>query len=296
LHLLNLAGVERRPLSVALVVDRPEDLAAALSPFADYKQLQNALAIELGRPVAVDACFVFQLESGFETKWYDFAVASPTQFARLARPDRVQVVATAVDKQGRRRRAGLLVVPVDSEITDPRQLKGRLIGFGTPDNAATHHGALRYLESQGFVPGDIARELLPIPGRLRQYADAADMLRALAAGDIEAGFIDDADYTLRVLGPPHERAVADLRVRVLGRSAAYPRRLILARAGIDHITLARVREFLLHVGERHPDAMESLPSSGYCLPDPADLAACRRLKPDGVFLSIQPKLAEDQAP
>jgi ABC-type phosphate/phosphonate transport system substrate-binding protein len=276
LRLLNLMGLEPHPLSVALVADRPTDAVQAVNPFAAFKPLQAALADELGRPVAVDVCFSFQVESGFATGWYDLAVVTPTQFARLKDPAAVRTLCVAVDRQGRTARSALLVVPAESQVQSVQDLRGRVVAFGPAEDGITHHGAVQYLRSQGLWPEDLALDLLPIPGSLRHYADGRATADALLSGSAAAGFIDEADW--QDLPETGDGAPRD-QLRIVARTPALPIKLLIASPRLDPATADAVRDFALRVGTTRPDALAGLPISGYQEPDDALVQACRTLNP-----------------
>jgi ABC-type phosphate/phosphonate transport system substrate-binding protein len=289
LRMLSLVGMERRPLAVALVVDRPEDAAQALNPFADYKPLQHALGRQLARPVAVDACFSFQVEPAFANGWYDLAVLTPTQFARLSSPAASRVVAVSVDRQGRVRRSALLIVRADSPLHTPDELKGLVVGFGPRENALTHYAALRYLESEGVAETSLAHDLLPLPGNLRHFAQGATLAQAVIERSVAAGFIDEADWEALPETSAVEFPARD-RLRVLGRTAPLPHRLLLASPRLDAGTLHAVEDFVFTVGRLHPDALRNLPVSGYRAATPDTVAACLDLHPGSEPAAAAPVL------
>lgn len=297
LRLLNLIGLESRPLSVALVTDRPTDAVQAVNPFAAFKPLQAALAEELGRPVAVDVCFVSQAESGFASGWYDLAIVTPTQYARFRNPAAVRTLCLAEDRQGRSARSALLVVPSESSIQSVHDLRDRVVAFGPAEDGVTHYGALQYLRSNGLRPKDLKLDLLPLPGSLRHYADGRGVAEAVGSGAADAGFIDEADW--EALADPGEGSARD-RLRVVGQTPPLPIKLLIAAPRLDDETAARVRSFALQVGTTRPEVLAGLPVSGYRAPDDALVQACRTLDPPADSCppvpEEQPKLAAEEQP
>jgi len=275
--LLSVIGVEKKPLAVALVMDvKPEAALAVLNPFPRYAALQQALAQELGRPVAVDPCFAFQAQRELETGWYHVAVVTPVQYARLPEPLTANVLVVPVDAQGRTARAAVLVVRADSSVRAAADLRGQSVAFGPEDDSRTHHAALQLLREAGLARTDLALEVLPVPGSLKHLPTAQSVLQAVIRGSAAAGFVDEAAWEeLPDTGGPDEPA-RDM-LRIVGRTAALPDRLFVASPRLDEATADAVREALLRVGTQRPDALSPLGISGYAVPDAELLTACRAL-------------------
>jgi ABC-type phosphate/phosphonate transport system substrate-binding protein len=275
--LLSVIGVEKKPLAVALVMDvKPEAALAVLNPFPRYAALQQALAQELGRPVAVDPCFAFQAQRELETGWYHVAVVTPVQYARLPEPLTANVLVVPVDAQGRTARAAVLVVRADSSVRAAADLRGQSVAFGPEDDSRTHHAALQLLREAGLARTDLALEVLPVPGSLKHLPTAQSVLQAVIRGSAAAGFVDEAAWEeLPDTGGPDEPA-RDM-LRIVGRTAALPDRLFVASPQLDEATADAVREALLRVGTQRPDALSPLGISGYAVPDAELLRACRAL-------------------
>lgn len=278
LHFLSVIGFKQKPLSVALVADEPPDAAAqALNPFPTYAALQNALADHLGRPVAVDVCFPFQVDLCLSSGWYDLALVTPAQYARLKQPDALRVLAVPVDGQGRAARSALVVVPAGSELQSPAELRGKVVAFGPAGDSRTHHAALQLLESAGLKKTDLSLEVLPVPGSLKHLPDMRSVAQTVINGSSDAGFLDEAAWEGFPEHAETEGAPARDRLRVIGRTIALPSRLLIASPGLDEATASRLRAFLLAVGRDHPQVLEPLAASGYQVPDDRLLAACRGL-------------------
>ncbi len=274
-RLLSLMGLEQRPLSIALVADRPDDAVQAVNPFAAYRPLQTALAEQLGRPVALDVCFCFQVEPCLANGWYDLAVVTATQYARLKNPAAVRTLCVAADRKGRTARSAVLVVRSGSEIETVQDLRGRVVGFGPAEDAIVHHGAVQYLQSQGVRLEDLALDMLPIPGSPRHYPDGRATAEAVLSGAAAAGFIDEADWDEL---PEVGNGPARDQLRVIGRTPPLPLGLLIASPRLDSETAQRVREFALQVGMTRPEVLAALPVSGYREPEAALIDACLALQ------------------
>jgi ABC-type phosphate/phosphonate transport system substrate-binding protein len=275
---LGLFGLQKHPLSLALVADQPTKVVVqALNPFPSYAPLQKALSEQVGRPVAVDICFPFQADSGLTSGWYDLAVVTPAQYAAMARPASVPVLAVAVDQQDRPARSALLVVAADSPLRSIPNLRGRAVAFGPPGDSRTHYAGLQLLESAGLKKSDLALELLPVPGTLKHLPDMRAVAQAVVAGGAAAGFIDEAAWEALPEHQAKEGEPARDKLRVIARTCALPDTLIVASAKLDSATADQVQSFLLTAGKKHPTVLRPLAVSGYQVP-PADLlTTCRGL-------------------
>jgi len=275
--LLSVIGVEKKPLAVALVMDiKPDTALAVLNPFPRYAALQQALAQELGRPVAVDPCFAFQACRELETGWYHVAVVTPIQYARLPEPLAANVLVVPVDAQGRTARAAALVVRADSAIRAVSDLRGQSVAFGPEDDSRTHHAALQLLRDAGLARTDLALEVLPVPGSLKHLPTTQSVLQAVIRGSAAAGFVDEASWEKLPPMAGSDEPAQD-KLRVIGRTVALPDRLFVASPRLDEATADAVREALLRIGTQRPDALAPLGISGYAVPDAELLTSCRAL-------------------
>ncbi len=286
-RLLSLIGIQKKPLSIALVIDRPTDAAQAFNPFPAYGPLQRVLSEHLGQPVAVDACFAFQVESGLASGWYDLAVLTPVQYAALRSPDTARVLAVSVDKQGQAATRALLVVPVGSEITTVGDLRGQVVAFGASGDLRAHHAALELLADAELKPTDLSLEVLPVPGSLKHLPDGRAVAQSVLNASSAAGFVDQGAWDAFPEQAEGDEPARD-KLRVLARTIAVPNRLLLASPHLDDATADQVRAFVLRVGTAHPEVMEPLASSGYAAPTAEMLADCRSLAPPAPPATTQP--------
>jgi ABC-type phosphate/phosphonate transport system substrate-binding protein len=286
-RLLSLIGIQQEPLSIALVIDRPTDAAQAFNPFPAYGPLQRALSEHLGRPVAIDACFPFQVESGLASGWHDLAVLTPVQYAGLRSPDTARVLAVSVDKEGRIATAALLVVPVGSEVAAVGDLRAKVVAFGPAGDLRAHHAALKLLADAGLQPTDLSLEVLPVPSSLKHMPDGRAVAQSVLNASSAAGFVDQTTWDAFPERAGGDEPTRD-KFRVLARTVAVPDRLLLASPRLDDATAERVLAFGLRVGTTHPQVMEPLTSSGYAAPTAELLADCRGLAPPTAATTTQP--------
>lgn len=279
---LRLIGVQKDPLAIALVMrGDPDDTLKLLNPFAPYQPLQKSMSESLARPVSVDVCFAFQVESGLQTGWYDLAVVTPAQYAYLAgeRNQAPRVIAAPLDVQGRVARPAVLIVPTNSELQRPDQLKGTSVMFGRVNDARTHLGALAFLREHGVKKTDLSLDMLPVPGSLKHRPNSRAVAQAVMNYSAEAGFIDHAAWMAFPESDDREEEPARDKFRVIGQTADYPSRLIIAGSKLDNETFKEVQAFLLAVGDVQPEVLEPLEASGYAVPGEHVVYDCRALNP-----------------
>lgn len=279
LRILSFVGFEREPVVVALTLDHRPFTAAAqvLNPFPSYAGLQRALAHELKRPVTIDVCFPFQVQSGLDSGWYDLAAITPAHYSSLPNRATYRVLAVPIDRHGMTARSALLVVPANSELNAIADLRGRTVAFGPPGDSRTHHAALQLLRAGGLERTDLALELLPVPGGLKHMPDARGVAQSVLAGSSAAGFIDEADW----LDFPEQAAGGDEpardKLRVIGWTAVLPGRMIVSSPKFDERLAERVRQSLLELAHTHPGVLKELRIKGYAACKPDLLAACEAL-------------------
>jgi ABC-type phosphate/phosphonate transport system substrate-binding protein len=275
---LSLMGLSKDPLALALAMDNsPAAPVEALNPFPRYAALQKALGDGLGRPVAVDVCFLFQADLGLTSGLYDVADVTTTQYARLTRPETLRVLAVPADQQGRIARCAVLVVAANSPIQGVPGLRGKIVAFGPADDPRTHHAALHLLQREGLAKTDLALEVLPVLGGLKHMPDARSVAQTVASGGSDAGFIDEAAWdALPEHAPPADEPARD-KLRIIGRTAPVPDRVIVASPKLPAETADKVSALLLAMECDHPDALKPLGIAGFGTPDADAAAAWRKL-------------------
>lgn len=272
---LNLIGLGKRPLVVAVSTEPPAagEPLALLNPYARYDELRKELGRNLGRPVVLESCFPGLLEPNLASGFYDVAILSPTDYARLGNPNVCTVIALPSDEKQRVMRPALLVVAADSEITQPADLRGKRVAFGPAEDARLHHAALHWLETQGIKPGELAIDLLPVPGR-KHLPDSLSIARSVVSGDADAGFVDLRDWEALPDQADSAKAPDRRKLRVVARTDSIPDRLVVCSQKLSAEQAASVAEFFLQIGQRHPNTLRPLAIAGYAAPTPEAISAC----------------------
>lgn len=277
---LHLIGLVEKPLVMGFVIDAnatPAPGSKPLNPFAPYKGLRAALGASIGRRVIPDLYFPFQVEPNLELGICHVAVLSPWQYARLQHRERFAVLAADVDTRGRASRAALLLTPAESEVRTVEQLRGRKVAFGPAADARTYQAGLILLEEHGVKRGDLALELLPVPGSVRNMPNMKAVLSDVRSGGCVAGFVDSAVWeALPEHAADSDEAARD-QFRVLAETMRVPDRLLVASPRLDAALVERMRACLLALDEHNSQVLRPMGISGFKAADRLTLEACARL-------------------
>ncbi len=283
-RLLSLGGPAGDVLVIAAVIEPPPKPAEPFGQYPRYEAFERAYEAETGRPASVETCYLFQARLGLESGRYHAALLSPVQFAQLSDRDTLQVLAVSRDSDGRACQAAVLVVPAAGDIREVAALRGRSIAFGPQNDSLTHHAALHLLEQSGLAKGDLALELLPVPGSLKHLPDGRAVAQAVLAGNAAAGFMTEGEW--EALAPDRgidatESAAAgpvQSELRVLARTVALPRQLVVVPKRLSAARSRELLDFLLGVGPRHAGAVAAQGCGGYVAATDEVLAGCRALR------------------
>lgn len=280
-RLLNLIGLSEKPLIVSYVSDdvtsSDSGPLALLNPFEPYEPLHKAMSKDLKRQTAPYLCMPFQLEFDLDLGICQMAIVSPVHYANFLNREKFAVIAMTKDEEGRATRPAMLIAMAESHSTGVADLRGKIVAFGPPTDARTHHAGLMLLNSAGVKRSDLSLELFPVPGSLRTYNNAADLALSILRGGCEAGFVDQLWFD----SLPETAVGTELarsRFKVIGTTVALPDRLVLASPKLAQAEREKVAGFLLGAHETHIDALRRMGASGFVAPDEATIAAVASLK------------------
>lgn len=276
---LNLIGVQREPVTFALVIDSASRVAAeSINPFSRYAALQESLAETIGRPVTLEPCFPFQAGVGLENGWYCVAVMTPAHYAALPHADECTVLAVEVGLDGSVLDEGVMIVERGSASEAVEDVRGETVAFGPQNDTYTHHAALALLQEHGLEKTDLALSAVPFPGSLKHYPHMRGVAQATMNQSVAAGFVTRSAWEQL---PEHAEGAdepARDRLRAVAATKAYPRTLIVASPKMDEATRAAIRDFLLEVGQEQPEVVEPIGIQGYAAADEMLVARCRDMQ------------------
>lgn len=280
-RLLRIVPSRTPPLVIGMPTENP---LTALNPLTSYEYLCKALKDELDRPVTVEPCFPIQTEPNLNSGFHQVALVTPWQLASFSRPRADIVIAIATDNAGRLARSALLVVPVNSPIHTIADLRGKHVAFGRAGDSRSHAAALVLLRENGLAPLDLALEVLPVPGMLRHIDQPYVLAQQVAAGKVDAGFLDEATWEQL---PEHDMERDEptrSSLRILGRTVALPDQLVIRSDKLSDADARRVQSAFLSMNRNHPHVVSRLGCTGFREPVPATVEACLTLVSPGVKL------------
>lgn len=279
LRLLNVIGVSKRPVVIGLASQNDvTHVGNALNPFPAHEEFRKALGERIGRPVAIEPCFAFQVPGLLKDNWYNLAVISPAHYARYNDPVSFPILVLPADENGRIVRAAVLVTAANSPIQKPGDLRSKSVGFGPAEDSLTHYAALELLWEYNIQRSDLALEVLPVPGSLRHFDSGRDVAKSILGGGVAAGFMDERDWEALPETAGDEAEPSRSKLRILGKTASYPIRLFTYSPALDEETREAVRSALLRMHETDPNSLRPLGYSKFLATDPNAVDACLHLR------------------
>ena len=209
--------------SEALVIGvLPNITAAAL--MGQYDHLRRYLERTQGRKVniVVPANFKVFFDNMMAGE-YDLAVAAP-HFARVAQADRRFVPLVMYEP----RINALMIAPLESTITGPRDVRERAVAFANPQSLVAMYGQ-QWLKQNGLEP---SRDY-----EIKAARTDLGVGRMLLVGDAAAAIISNGEF--RAL-PPEESA----RMKVVEVFARLPNFVIVANPRLDRDTQTQLKAAL----------------------------------------------------
>ena len=197
----------------------PNIPAAQLTPA--YEHLRRYL--ERGGETKVRIVIPANFKAFFDATMkgdYDLAVAAPN-LARVAQADRNMLPLVVYEP----RINALFVTPIDTTITNPRDVRERAVAFANPTSLGALYGQ-KWLRQQGLEPD---KDYVVKPSRTDLGVG-----RMLLSGDAVAAIMSNGEF--RSL-PPEESA----RLKIFEVFARIPNFIVLAHPRLDRERVARLK-------------------------------------------------------
>lgn len=249
---------------------------------AEYRALHVRLEKCLGQPVR----FVSQpdgpgLAKQLELGNVAYAIVSPAEYAAMGKPDKITVLASALNKAGKTSRLAYIVSRAGSSVKTVADCKGKRFAFGAYRDLLTDVAAQRALESRGVPVKDLFPELVtppPLGMEFRLYL-RDDAAKTVAFDPtVDAGIIDELVYAALpdkggnlITGPSKDQ------FRILDQTAAVPEMLVLAGPAADPALTAKLKDELLNSVKTDERVCRELGIAGFAEPDQAACDAARQL-------------------
>lgn len=256
-------------------------IGALLLP-AEFRGLHAQLEQLYQQPVVFDPYFDGatigkQLASGRA----DFAILSSREYAQIPEQPRCELVAAALNADGKAARKAVIVAKADSELKSLADCKGRRFVFGPGGDLLLEHATIEALRKGGVEPKELTTELPPLSldGRLRALGGSAEIAKVVAFDlTVSAGVVDEVTWkSLPDSGGSILSGASKDKLRIIGETEAVPEMVVVASPKTDPARVQMLREFLLAGVTKQPEVCQQLGVSGFREADETLYADARRL-------------------
>lgn len=184
-----------------------------------------------------------QLEMDAAHGRIDFALQDPHTFRQVSHLFDTGALLQMRSLDGSTNQQGVLVVRRDSGLTDPAQLRGRTVMFGPRTSSPKWVAARLLFESRGVaVDSDL---------KVMNGGCCEDIAFAVSVRSVDAGVV--CDHFLGQHGARQkELGVEPGSLAVIGRTRAFPTRILAARKGVPADVLDAVARALLEIDPAKP--------------------------------------------
>ena len=189
---------------------------------------------------------------------YDLAVAAP-HFARVAQLDRGMVPLVAYEP----RINALMVVPIDSSVTSPRDLRERAVAFANPQSLVAMYG-VQWLRSQNIEAGK--------DFEIKSARTDLGVGRMLLSGDAVAAVMSNGEFRALPADESSRLKIAEVFARV-------PNFITMAHPRIERDKLAKLRAQLKGFLADNEDGAAFARATGFSGVVDADDVQMRELDP-----------------
>lgn len=250
--------------------------AGLFGPPAEFRALHPKLEDLLGKRVRfvaqpTGAALGEQLAQGRIA----YAFMSAGEFADVADPTDLRLVACAVNAAGKTSRRAFLVAKADYQIMSIGDCKGRRFAFGTYRDPLTDLAARAALERGGVPVKDLLSELTlltppPIAFEGRLYRGRGVGTTIIGDLTVNAGIIDELAFSAMpetggniITGPSKDQFIK------LGETEAVPEMVVVAGIAADAEMTEKLTTFLLGRVKDDATICGQLGVSGFTAPDRA---------------------------
>lgn len=195
------------------------------------------------------------LGAAIETSGADFVICDPLSYLTLQKTRRARPLVISAEQPGQTWVQGLILVPQNSDITGPLELKGKLVACVSMQSSAGFLSQAFYLRSLGLLPGKDYRLLI--------CGTMDEVIKKVASGQAQAGFGGPG-----CLGSAREKGL-----NLLASAELVPGWLCLSLKSDnyeleDKLTKAFLR--LNPANQEHQKILGALGYYGFAKPDQAD--------------------------
>jgi len=210
----------------------------------------------------------------------DFALLTAQEYAEIKSPEKLTLLAAALNPLGKTTRKGLIVAKKGSGITSLKDLENKRFAFGTYRDLLTDVAVQKALEAGGIPQKKLLTEVLPPPlafeGRLFRQKEVASTI----ANDItvNAGVIDEVAYASMpdtggnfITGPSKDQFV------IIGETMPVPEMVVVYGPAARRQQVEQVRDYLLNDVAQDELVCRQLGVAGFQAPERDAFARIREL-------------------
>lgn len=219
-----------KTLVLAQISDRPKKDYRQLRPMAEHI-VQSLAAYGYDRAAVMVYPDLPHLEAAIRSGQVHWVTETPLSAARLYQ-HRLAMPIARKWKRNQDAYQSLIYVPADSPIQNLQDLAGKLIAFEHADSFSSYFLPLTALHQAGLPTLALESPLQPVPGDKVGYAfsrNERNNLLWVDKGIAAAGVLNDGDWNTpgRLPGELLDR------MRIIHRSASYPRAFELATVNLE---------------------------------------------------------------
>jgi hypothetical protein len=229
-----------------------------------WTPLASRLQRHLRLPVQFEDLAPFQVAAHLQSGRIDFAFLSAEDYVELT--DEFGPLGKVIAVSVVRKRQGLIVTRVGSNIETLADIRGRRFAFGPMRDPVLNDATKAALETGGVPLDRIQRELLPVPGAFQHHISSNECAFEIVYGlGTDAGVIEKSEYDAYpdTGGNVLLRRFSKANFRVLGETAPVRVQTIeegpfIASLEADAAVVEDVRAFLMAAASRHKSAMDAM--------------------------------------
>lgn len=202
-------------------------------PLLSYLKDQTGLVVTIVVPADLA-----EFESLTKNGNIDFALQDPHTYLQLSRYFDGSSLVQAVALNGTMEQSGVVVVRRDSGIATLPELRGRVVMFGPRTSTPKWVAGRMLFESKGV---SVDRDLQTLNGGCCEDIAFAVIVKSVDAGVICDHFLSEHAVRQKELG------VEPASLQVIGRTPAFPSRILAARRSVPPASVRAVTEALLRL-------------------------------------------------
>jgi hypothetical protein len=265
---LGLRGFGKKPVRIATT--KLEYLPAPLLLVPRHSMWCDNISFHLNHPVCFNLLTPRQIEIHLATGRANFALLSADDFARIVDSPDYEMLAVPINKYGKTRRQGLLIVSAQSPLQAVHDLKGQVLHM-MPEGDPLNEAVLGLLLEAGII--DHGPDENPVGVTIKNRKDVEAIIDGVLEDPGSGGIIPAAEYEqwkeargkLDVTSPTKDQ------VHVLARTVVVPNGPFVASKKNSVKLTEKMRKYLLEKAGQGKLILAPMGFTGFAPPlDKAD--------------------------